>query len=317
MATKVNATRGVKSDDIIIAFMGPTGSGKSFFIDLLTGQSGQRAKKSLESATQGIEATRMPLPRHPERNIVLVDTPGFDDTERSDMEILSMVSDWLKKTYEKDVKLSGLIYLHCIKENRMAGTTYKNLRMFGELCGDMAMDQVVLVTTMWRKVAQNVGEAREKELKDVFWKPLTDRGSYVDRLLEATSKDAWRVVNALVKKRLEKEKEGKIVLLQEELVDKKIALNETHAGQALYTDLQRKLREQKEEMKSLIAHLGKSDDPRLKKQLQEEYDKLQRDFDQTFKEAETLKRSLFKRLFSFILRKKTTAKAIEVPPLNG
>lgn len=274
-------------------------------------------KKSLESSTQQLEITRVPLPNAKDgRTIVFVDTPGFDNTGKSDMQVLNLIAGWLKKTYEHDVKLSGLIYLHCIKENRMVGTAYQNLRMFGALCGDVAMDQVVLVTTMWKNVAQNVGEAREKELRDVFWKPLTDRGSYVDRLRETTSQEAWRVVTALVEKRL-KRKEGKIVLLQEELVDKRIALNETHAGQALYTDLQRKLREQKEEMKSLIAHLDQSGDPGRKKQLQEEYDKLQQDFDKTFEEAEILKLSLLKRLFSPLLAKKTKARAIEVPPLNS
>jgi len=31
-------------------------------------------------------------------NIVLVDTPGFDDTTRSDLEILELISNWLKET---------------------------------------------------------------------------------------------------------------------------------------------------------------------------------------------------------------------------
>lgn len=31
--------------------------------------------------------------------MVFVDTPGFDDTYKSDTEILSMIADWLVKTY--------------------------------------------------------------------------------------------------------------------------------------------------------------------------------------------------------------------------
>ena len=30
--------------------------------------------------------------------VVLVDTPGFDDTYRSDLEILEMIAEWLKDT---------------------------------------------------------------------------------------------------------------------------------------------------------------------------------------------------------------------------
>ena len=31
--------------------------------------------------------------------MVLVDTPGFDNTHKSDVDILKMVADWLKSTY--------------------------------------------------------------------------------------------------------------------------------------------------------------------------------------------------------------------------
>ena len=32
-------------------------------------------------------------------NIVFVDTPGFDDPEKSDTDVLKMISDWLEITY--------------------------------------------------------------------------------------------------------------------------------------------------------------------------------------------------------------------------
>jgi len=70
------------------------------FIDLLTRQLGKRAGDSLESVTTEIGATRMPLPGDPkEREIVLIDTPGFDGTMKSDMEVLIMINEWLVKTY--------------------------------------------------------------------------------------------------------------------------------------------------------------------------------------------------------------------------
>ena len=31
-------------------------------------------------------------------DIILVDTPGFDDTQKTDMEILTMIADWLTAT---------------------------------------------------------------------------------------------------------------------------------------------------------------------------------------------------------------------------
>ena len=271
--------------------------------------------------TSNIEATRMPLPSDPKKNIVLIDTPGFDDTTRSDMEILSMISHWLKTTYvvffvflsrtpsfghryERDVKLSGLIYLHRITDNRMAGSPYKNLRMFGELCGDLAMNQVVLVTTMWERVVGPIGESREKELHSIFWKSLREKGSEVDSLKIASYQEAWKIINKVVNRHLQNKK-TEAVLLQEELVDQKIKLSETHAGKALYTDLQRKLAEQKETMKTLLVQVQKSSDPHLAKELKREYDRVQKEFDRAFDEAQSLKRSLWERIFSTLFPKST------------
>ena len=51
--------------------------------------------------------------------------------------------------YEKDIKLVGIIYLHRITDNHMHGTPHRNLRMFGEICGDQAVKHVVLVTATY------------------------------------------------------------------------------------------------------------------------------------------------------------------------
>ena len=66
-------------------------------IDTLAGQIGRRSGSRLESCTTEVRAVRLfNHPAHGDR-LVLVDTPGFDDTNKSDLEILQMVSDWLKK----------------------------------------------------------------------------------------------------------------------------------------------------------------------------------------------------------------------------
>ena len=66
-------------------------------IDTLTNQPGKRAGSRLESCTTEVRAVR--LYNHPVYGdrLVLVDTPGFDDTNKSDLEILQMVSNWLQK----------------------------------------------------------------------------------------------------------------------------------------------------------------------------------------------------------------------------
>ena len=67
-------------------------------IDTLTNQPGRRsaADSSLEPCTTEIHFVR--LYNHPVHgnDLVFVDTPGFYDTNKSDLEMLEMVSNWLQ-----------------------------------------------------------------------------------------------------------------------------------------------------------------------------------------------------------------------------
>jgi predicted GTPase len=75
--------------------MGPTGSGKSAFINLASG-SELHVGETLESCTDEVNAT---APFEFEgRQVVLVDTPGFDDTDKSDTDILLMISEYLAQS---------------------------------------------------------------------------------------------------------------------------------------------------------------------------------------------------------------------------
>ena len=66
-------------------------------IDILTDRPSRRAGTRLESFSNEVSAVR--LYNHPVHgdHIVLVDTPGFDDTSKSDLEVLQMISNWLRK----------------------------------------------------------------------------------------------------------------------------------------------------------------------------------------------------------------------------
>jgi len=64
--------------------------------------------------------------------------PGFDDTSRSDTDVLKDVAFFLSQTYKHTVRLAGIIYLHRITDMRMAGSSLRNLTMFKKLCGDEA-----------------------------------------------------------------------------------------------------------------------------------------------------------------------------------
>lgn len=52
----------------------------------------------LESCTQEVRAFGCLHPNGSGRKIVLIDTPGFDDTDRTDYDILRSITQWLKVT---------------------------------------------------------------------------------------------------------------------------------------------------------------------------------------------------------------------------
>ena len=63
------------------------------------GQSVAYVDDSAESCTQEVQAFVCLHPDGSGRKIVLVDTPGFDNSGRTDYEILKIISEWLVKTY--------------------------------------------------------------------------------------------------------------------------------------------------------------------------------------------------------------------------
>ena len=103
--------------------------------------------------------------------VYLIDTPGFDDTNRSDVEVLQDIAHWLSASFKDGIPLSGIIFLHRISDPRMAGSARRNLIIFKRPCGERAYQSVVLATSMWSKVSEAEGETRERELveTETFW----------------------------------------------------------------------------------------------------------------------------------------------------
>ncbi|KAL4080714.1 P-loop containing nucleoside triphosphate hydrolase protein [Scleroderma citrinum] len=208
--------------------MGPTGAGKTTFVDCAVGSPDAGAGHDLVSCTKEIRAVRCPHPDG-ERNIVLVDTPGFDDTFMSDTQVLRNIAEWLKATYKQKVLLSGLLYFHRILDNRVAGTPLRNLNMFKELCGKDNFKNVVLVTTMWDEVLEDVGLQREEELQNEFWKVMTRLGS-TTRRFHLTKESAWEIIGAIS---VSIPEERRPLLIQQEMVDEYKPLHKTSSGKTV------------------------------------------------------------------------------------
>jgi hypothetical protein len=168
--------------------------------------------------------------------IYLVDTPGFDDSTRSDSEILREVALWLNEAHKAKLKLTGLILLHRIIDVRVGGSGVRNIKMFKKLCGDDTLRSVVLATTMWDfNPNEETGKARELELhrQPLLWKPMIDQGSKVFRQDNGLV-SAMRIIQYLIDTR-----RPVILDIQREMVDQKMQLGQTGAGSEVATEVEK------------------------------------------------------------------------------
>jgi len=233
-------------EDIVILVMGPTGVGKSTFINTALGREIMAVGYEIESCTVNIDTARVDtstlLPEFPwlkNRRLLLVDTPGFDDTFADDCEILERIAKWLKASYRTQL-LGGIIYLHNISDNRFTGTARKNLVMFNRLCGEGAISQVVLGTTMASRLSDAEAAKRLARLKEAHWKDMMDKGAQVFEC-DKVQLTALNLVKAI----LGRFQETTVLAIQHELVDKHKIIPETEAGKELRYTLQQMRDQQK------------------------------------------------------------------------
>ncbi|KIM94589.1 hypothetical protein OIDMADRAFT_77677, partial [Oidiodendron maius Zn] len=146
---------------IVIAVMGITGAGKSSLIRNITRREDIVIGTSLRSETKKTIAYDF---EHCGTNYTLVDTPGFNDTDKSDESVLQDVVSWLSSQYKEKRLLSGIIYLHPITQPRIQGSTMRQIKVFKALCGPSFYGNVILGTTFWGKIDDAVAKAREEEL---------------------------------------------------------------------------------------------------------------------------------------------------------
>lgn len=76
--------------------------------------------------------------------LVLADTPGFNDTEISDYQILHAIAAWLEESCEKGQLFSGLMHLHRINNTRMSSSAIRALHLIQWICGEKDYKNVIL-----------------------------------------------------------------------------------------------------------------------------------------------------------------------------
>jgi hypothetical protein len=235
-----------------------------------------------------------------------VDTPGFNDTTRPDLEILDILATYLSASYANGVRIHGLILLHPISDNRMTGSSLRNIEMMKAMCGLASYHNLAIVTTMWPRAPDHaeklVLERRDAELlaDGRFFGDLVSGGAHLFRhnetghrndFKEATS--ARRIVDHLV---CQSDMHAPDVLrLQKEIVDEGKTLGETTAGIAVAGELYKARRAHEVELGGLQAEMN-SQLARVDASHAVQIRELQADVMKQLKKAEDSERALRRRM---------------------
>ena len=205
--------------------------------------------------------------QHDGVDITLVDTPGFSDTYRRDVEVLKDISTWAAESYGTG-QLSAIIYLHRITDIRMDGASIRSIRLLKSLVGEGNMKNVLLTTTQWSSVTQEEGERREKELRETesFWKGLLGHGATLTRF-EGDRQSGLELLRKVTPSDL------KVLDIQSEIIEEEKTLAETTAGKTVNEDLdrirekyEREIREMRDELQAALA----AQDKKMKEILEQE-----------------------------------------------
>lgn len=149
------------------------------------------------------------------RVVRLFNTPGFNNSRKDDVDILSKIAFWLASAYTTRLLLSRIIYLHLINVPKIGKAAMNNLAMFKLLCCQESLGSVVLAMTMWDKGSGQEKERRERELKETesFWGSMIKHGSTVFRHPN-TQASAFEIIDHIIELR-----QTVVLDIQKQLVD--------------------------------------------------------------------------------------------------
>ncbi len=186
--------------------------------------------------------TQEPLAVHFEldgRQIVLIDTPGFDDDMRSDVQILEDISKWLaKKGYLRQPQLDALIFLHPMTLNRVGGAGRNRTRLIEKILGQDAYKRVIIATTMWEDIrSEDTAQARLQGRVGTggVWHEMCSKGATRVRH-DNNHESAHRIIREVIQ--MSKSSEKMKPLLQSELKTLQGRVVHTSAGKELKKQLE-------------------------------------------------------------------------------
>lgn len=207
--------------------------------------------------------------------IVLVDTPGFDDSGIENLEILRGTIGILHflAIQKSCFPIHGIVFLHDISEVKFSGSQRKTLSILRALCGEKCMGNVIVGTTRWspEKPAKfKKEEQREQKFLGEHWGGVYMTKRWID---EDDSDVPVQIVTDLLAK-------PQILLLsQEEMLKPPHAVEDTTVGKLVVpeADLEMKqnLAEKEQEFKEEMAKRS-SEAEEMRRDYKEKMEQFQR-----------------------------------------
>lgn len=225
----------------------------------------------------------------------LIDTPGFDDTHLTELQVLHDIAYWMSSSYIKCTELHGVIYLQSITQGKISGTGRRNILMFKKLCGQGFYPRVTLVGTFWDRAFGLEGEARERELteKNHFWAEFVQKGARVERH-SGTKESAMKIFDRTVDRVLGL-RAATVLQIQKEMVVEQRRLHQTSAGQVVEAELIEQKESSTKELKKTRAEIQTLRDTNENEALQEAQEDehaLEAKIQQAERDRQTLRASL-------------------------
>jgi len=129
--------------------------------------------------------------------------------------------------YNDGVRLSGILYLHRISDNRFSASASRYLLLLQQIVGEKNLPNVHLVTTMVTRIQPEEAAKRHQELHEKHWADLVKNGATMYTTYEGTTDSARNLLDSI--------KLGEIIpALQKEVAIENKPLQKTKAGKDLY-----------------------------------------------------------------------------------
>lgn len=252
-----------KADLPIVLVLGLTGAGKTTFINQITNANLAVSRGMAACTTTSTHATGV----IDGVEVAFVDTPGFDDPEKSDAGILIDITTWIKDHLGGQTMVTAALYLHSIQTKRLHGSASRNFLLFKTLVGSESMANVGLVSTHWDVALKDEAMDREVDLTNADWSIMLKSGARVYRLFNDAESAQQMVVDML-------RSQPKFIKIQTEMAREfgRKPLSETEAGKGVCNELMGRIDKEQADLHALEQFLAKRDsmEPGVKEKLEKE-----------------------------------------------